>query len=252
MYPVGPSSGQNPAASPMVHPVSGFWQYENATVSTLMDSLLRMATQNNPNGWLVAGADGFEHAGRDSTSTSLIPAHPHLKLKLTNSRELWNFRTATESPHLDHFFQCVLRNMKGAGEPTWDYEDALGDDIRPSRSRLPAEIRLEKHNKTVIPNSERVSHGNPGIPPHWKPEIKHNTLSRTLRPPSIEHIDYNSGGRTLHGNHGIVLQRVLVTPAYWLCMSNCGLAALANAQPCLWCWSQLAGGKPPGPPGTHV
>jgi hypothetical protein len=25
----------------------------------------------------------------------------------------------------DHFFQCVLKNMKGAGEPTWDYEDAL-------------------------------------------------------------------------------------------------------------------------------
>ena len=26
----------------------------------------------------------------------------------------------------DHFLQCVLKNMKGAGEPTWDYEDALG------------------------------------------------------------------------------------------------------------------------------
>ncbi|EDQ98807.1 uncharacterized protein LACBIDRAFT_335638 [Laccaria bicolor S238N-H82] len=208
-------------------------------------------------------------------STSLIPAHPHLKLKLTNSRELWNFRTATESPHLsmtwaismahsytwnisqirtyNHLiFYSGIISSNGAGEPTWDYEDALGDggfdftsnfedihqrctpplsvkfvkdleNVRPSRSCLPAEIRLEKHNKTVIPNSERVSHGNPGIPPHWKPEIKHNTLSHTLRPPSIEHVDYNSGGRTLHGNHRIVLQRVLVTPAYWLCMSNCGL-----------------------------
>jgi len=26
----------------------------------------------------------------------------------------------------DHFLQGVLKNMKGAGEPTWDYEDALG------------------------------------------------------------------------------------------------------------------------------
>ncbi|KAG6880199.1 hypothetical protein C0992_003863 [Termitomyces sp. T32_za158] len=29
----------------------------------------------------------------------------------------------------DHFFQAVLRNMKGAGEPSWDYEDALGDGM---------------------------------------------------------------------------------------------------------------------------
>ena len=27
----------------------------------------------------------------------------------------------------DHFIQCVLKNMKGAEEPTWDHEDALGD-----------------------------------------------------------------------------------------------------------------------------
>ncbi|KAK2462866.1 hypothetical protein APHAL10511_005064 [Amanita phalloides] len=26
----------------------------------------------------------------------------------------------------DHFLQAVLKNMKGDGEPTWDYEDALG------------------------------------------------------------------------------------------------------------------------------
>jgi hypothetical protein len=26
----------------------------------------------------------------------------------------------------DHFLQGVLKNMKGAGEPTWDFEDALG------------------------------------------------------------------------------------------------------------------------------
>jgi hypothetical protein len=26
----------------------------------------------------------------------------------------------------DHFLQCVLKNMKGAAEPTWDYEDTLG------------------------------------------------------------------------------------------------------------------------------
>ena len=29
----------------------------------------------------------------------------------------------------DHFLQGVLKNMKGAGEPTWDYEDALGDGM---------------------------------------------------------------------------------------------------------------------------
>lgn len=27
----------------------------------------------------------------------------------------------------DHFLQGVLENMKGAGEPTWDHDDALGD-----------------------------------------------------------------------------------------------------------------------------
>lgn len=27
----------------------------------------------------------------------------------------------------DHFLQGVLRHMKGAGEPTWDYEDAFSD-----------------------------------------------------------------------------------------------------------------------------
>ena len=26
----------------------------------------------------------------------------------------------------DHFLQAVLKNMKGVGEPNWDYEDALG------------------------------------------------------------------------------------------------------------------------------
>ena len=26
----------------------------------------------------------------------------------------------------------------------------------------------------------------------------------------------------------------------------------SQARPCLRCWSQLAGGKPPGPPGTHA
>ena len=26
----------------------------------------------------------------------------------------------------DQFLQCGLKNMKGAAEPTWDYEDALG------------------------------------------------------------------------------------------------------------------------------
>jgi hypothetical protein len=29
----------------------------------------------------------------------------------------------------DHFLQGVLKNMKGTGEPTWDYEDALGGGI---------------------------------------------------------------------------------------------------------------------------
>ena len=27
----------------------------------------------------------------------------------------------------DHFLQGVLKHMKGAGEPTWDYEDNLSD-----------------------------------------------------------------------------------------------------------------------------
>lgn len=26
----------------------------------------------------------------------------------------------------DHFFQCVLKNVKGVGEPTWDYYDSEG------------------------------------------------------------------------------------------------------------------------------
>jgi hypothetical protein len=38
------------------------------------------------------------------------------------------------------------------------------------------------------------AHGNPGIPPHWKPEIKHNALSRALRSPSSEHVNYNNVG----------------------------------------------------------
>jgi len=29
----------------------------------------------------------------------------------------------------DHFLQGVLKNMKGAGEPNWDYEDALGNGM---------------------------------------------------------------------------------------------------------------------------
>lgn len=27
----------------------------------------------------------------------------------------------------DHFLQGVLKHVKGAGEPTWDYEDAFSD-----------------------------------------------------------------------------------------------------------------------------
>lgn len=27
----------------------------------------------------------------------------------------------------NHFLRAVAKNMKGAGEPTWDYEGALGD-----------------------------------------------------------------------------------------------------------------------------
>jgi hypothetical protein len=34
----------------------------------------------------------------------------------------------------DHFLQGVLKNMKGAGEPNWDYEDAF-DDGRIDMSR---------------------------------------------------------------------------------------------------------------------
>ncbi|GBE89982.1 hypothetical protein SCP_1800040 [Sparassis crispa] len=29
----------------------------------------------------------------------------------------------------DHFLQGILKHMKGAGEPTWDYEDALGGGV---------------------------------------------------------------------------------------------------------------------------
>jgi hypothetical protein len=36
-----------------------------------------------------------------------------------------NFRPLDELLR-DHFLQGVLKNMKGAGDPTWDYEDALG------------------------------------------------------------------------------------------------------------------------------
>ena len=29
----------------------------------------------------------------------------------------------------DHFFQAVMKNMKGGGEPNWDYEEALDDGV---------------------------------------------------------------------------------------------------------------------------
>jgi hypothetical protein len=92
-----------------------------------------------------------------------------------------------------------------------------------SCSRPPSDIGLEKRNKTLILNSKRLcaycvekrlcpksnlfepqlpftqAHGNPGILPHWNPEIRHNALSRALGSPSIEHVDSNNGGRTLRG-----------------------------------------------------
>jgi hypothetical protein len=37
----------------------------------------------------------------------------------------------------DHFLQGVLKNMKGTGEPSWDYEDALaGGMVDLSRSEI--------------------------------------------------------------------------------------------------------------------
>lgn len=36
----------------------------------------------------------------------------------------------------DHFLQGVLKHVKGVGEPTWDYEDNLGDTFDLSRSEI--------------------------------------------------------------------------------------------------------------------
>ena len=35
----------------------------------------------------------------------------------------------------NHFLQSMLKNMKGAGEPAWDSEDALGGGERVDLSR---------------------------------------------------------------------------------------------------------------------
>ena len=53
-------------------------------------------------------------------------------------------------------------------------------------------------------------HENPGIPPHWQPEIEHNTLSRALRPPNVEHVDSNTGGRSSCGDHAEMTRQCLV------------------------------------------
>lgn len=46
----------------------------------------------------------------------------------------------------DHLLQGVLKNMKGAGEPTWDYEDALGDGMMDlSRSDIWGGKRGQEH-----------------------------------------------------------------------------------------------------------
>ena len=36
----------------------------------------------------------------------------------------------------DHFLQGVLKHMKGAGEPTWDNEDAFGGGFDLSRQEI--------------------------------------------------------------------------------------------------------------------
>ena len=46
----------------------------------------------------------------------------------------------------DHFLQGVLKNMKGAGEPTWDYEDALGD----GRMDLSSDIWVGKEGQAHL------------------------------------------------------------------------------------------------------
>ena len=55
-------------------------------------------------------------------------------------------------------------------------------------------------------------HGNPGIPPHWKLEIKHKALSPAVRSPSIEHVDSNSGGMSLRGGITTMTRRSLRCP----------------------------------------
>ena len=55
------------------------------------------------------------------------------------------------------------------------------------------------------------AHGNPGIP-HWEAEIKNNTLSSALHPPSIEHVDSNNGGRALRGGSAEMTRRNLRCP----------------------------------------
>lgn len=44
----------------------------------------------------------------------------------------------------DHLLQGVLKHMKGVGEPTWDYEDNLGDGAFDCRdTRVGAIVRVE-------------------------------------------------------------------------------------------------------------
>ncbi|KAI0246009.1 hypothetical protein BJV78DRAFT_1258519 [Lactifluus subvellereus] len=74
--------------------------------------------------------DNYDFAVNPERGHTVIPFVPDFDdiagnvLKLDHIADP-NLRPLDDLFH-DHFLQGVLKDMKGAGEPTWDYEDALG------------------------------------------------------------------------------------------------------------------------------
>ncbi|KAH9998123.1 hypothetical protein BJV74DRAFT_825456 [Russula compacta] len=52
----------------------------------------------------------------------------------------------------DHFLQCVLKNMKGAAEATWDYEDTFGDGSMDLSKEIWSSISGKQHLEFEMAN----------------------------------------------------------------------------------------------------
>ena len=64
---------------------------------------------------------------RQYTVFAFVPGHEDIAGKVLNLDHIQDlYLRPLDDLFRDHFLQAVLKNMKGAGEPTWDYEDALG------------------------------------------------------------------------------------------------------------------------------